>query len=59
MNRKANVAVIGAGGIANNVHLPSLSEIEEANVVAVCDLEERAKRLEKYSITVYTSMYKI
>jgi virulence factor len=62
MNRKANVAVIGAGGIANNVHLPSLSEIEEANVVAVCDLhEERAKKAaEKYSIpAVYTSMYKM
>ena len=32
--RKARVAIIGAGGIANGVHLPSLAEIENATLVA-------------------------
>lgn len=62
MNSKVNVAVIGAGGIANNVHLPSLAQIEEANLVAVCDLrEEKARKAaEKYGIpSVYTSMYEM
>lgn len=61
-NRKVNVAVIGAGGIANNVHLPSLTEIEEVNITAICDLrEEKAQRAaQKYSIPkVYTSMYEM
>jgi virulence factor len=62
MKKVVNVAVIGAGGIANNVHLPSLAQIEEANLVAVCDLHyEKAKRAaEKYNIpSVYTSMYEM
>ena len=36
--KKAKIAVIGAGGIANRVHLPSLSEIENCEVVAIADL---------------------
>ena len=37
-NKTAKVVVIGAGGIANSVHLPSLVEIEQANLAAICDL---------------------
>ncbi|MGI6538000.1 MAG: Gfo/Idh/MocA family protein [Caldicoprobacterales bacterium] len=62
MKKKVNVAVIGAGGIANNVHLPSLAQIEDANVAAICDLhEEKAKKAaEKFGIpSVYTSMYEM
>lgn len=41
------VAVIGAGGIARNVHLPSLSEISSCRVVAVCDLvADRARAMQ-------------
>ena len=36
--RKARIAVIGAGGIATNVHLPSLSEIENCEIVAIADM---------------------
>ncbi len=37
------VAVVGAGGIARSVHLPSLSEMEDVQLVAICDLiPERA-----------------
>ncbi|MCG9129308.1 Gfo/Idh/MocA family oxidoreductase [Candidatus Poribacteria bacterium] len=35
-----NIALIGAGGMANGVHYPSLSEFEDVNLVGICDLEE-------------------
>jgi virulence factor len=49
---RLNVGVIGAGGIARSVHLPSLSEIEGASVVAVCDLIESraAEQAERFGI---------
>lgn len=63
MSKKTvNVAIIGAGGIANGVHLPSLSEIEDANLVAVCDLriEKAQAAAEKYNIPgVYWNMYEM
>lgn len=31
------VAVIGAGGIARNIHLPALRQIPAANLIAICD----------------------
>jgi predicted dehydrogenase len=34
---KVKVAVIGAGGIANSIHLPGLAQIETARLVAICD----------------------
>ena len=41
---KVRVGVIGAGGMAHAVHLPSLDRIPEAQVVAICDLvPERAE----------------
>jgi predicted dehydrogenase len=41
---KIRVAVVGAGGIAKNAHLPSLADMEDVEIVAICDLiEERAK----------------
>lgn len=60
--KKVRVGVIGAGGIARGVHLPSLSEIPEAEVVAICDLRiEKAKEMaEKYNIpAVYFDMYEM
>jgi len=58
--RKLNVAVIGAGGIARSVHLPSLADIPSVNVVAICDLvEEKARTLaEKYSIPRVYTLYR-
>jgi predicted dehydrogenase len=55
--RGVNVAVIGAGGIARSVHLPSLAEMDDVRVVAVCDIiESRAReQAEKHHIPrVYT-----
>lgn len=37
---KVNIALIGAGGMANGVHYPSLADFDDVNLVALCDLEE-------------------
>ena len=58
MMKKAKIAVIGAGGIANSVHLPSLSEIENCEIVAIADLYrwKAEKAAEKYNIPrIYNS----
>jgi predicted dehydrogenase len=40
---KVRVGIIGCGGIANGKHLPSLSKVKQAEIVAFCDIvEERA-----------------
>lgn len=46
---KVKLALIGAGAMANEVHYPSLSEMKDVNMAAICDLipekaEETAKR---------------
>ena len=64
MAERVRVGIIGAGGIANGVHMPSLNEIPECEVVAICDLiEEKAKKLaDKYGVkktyTSYNEMFK-
>ena len=52
MPTKLRVGVIGCGGIAKQIHLPSLHDIEECEIVAVCDLiEERAvTQAQRFSI---------
>ena len=35
---KVRVGVIGTGNMANTVHLPSLAEMDDVQVVALCDL---------------------
>ena len=52
-NRKLKVGLIGAGGIANAVHLPAYSRMKDLfDVVAVCDIKkERAEKAsEQYGI---------
>lgn len=46
------VAVVGAGGIANSVHLPSLKEMPDVELVAICDLlpERAQQQAEKWGI---------
>ena len=34
------VAMIGAGGMANSVHYPSLASFEDVEFAGVCDLDE-------------------
>ncbi len=40
MNEKVRVALIGAGGMANRVHYPSLAEFDDVEMVGLCDLVE-------------------
>ena len=43
MERKVRIGNIGCGGIANGKHMPALKKIDEAEMVAFCDIiEERA-----------------
>lgn len=45
---EVRVGVIGAGGIARSVHLPSLAEMKDVKVAAICDLiADRAAALAK------------
>ena len=55
-----NVAVIGAGGIASSAHLPSLREMEDVHVVAICDIiESRASELaETFAIPRVYTLYR-
>lgn len=64
MSKKLKVAVIGCGGIANGKHLPSLSQVEQVELVAFCDIiEERAvKAAAEYGVEnakVYTDFRKL
>jgi len=51
-NKKVNVGIIGAGGIATNAHVPGYAKCPDAQLFAVCDVDEaRAKKLaEQYNI---------
>ncbi len=44
MEKKLKIAIIGAGGIATNAHMPSYQEMANVEIVAVCDSNmEKAK----------------
>lgn len=48
MERKVRVGIIGCGGIAGGKHLPSLSTVNEVEIVAFCDIEiEKATEMAK------------
>jgi virulence factor len=38
VDRKVRVAIVGAGGMANLVHYPSLAAMEDVHIVGICDL---------------------
>lgn len=37
--RKVRVAMIGAGGMANRVHYPSLASFDDVEIAAICDID--------------------
>jgi len=37
--RKVRIAMIGAGGMANTVHYPSLASFSDVEIAAICDLD--------------------
>lgn len=57
---KVNVALIGAGSMANSVHYPSLYEFDDVNIVGLCDLIESKlkKTAEKFEIDNTFTDYK-
>lgn len=60
--RKLRIGVIGAGGIARSVHLPSLKEISQVHIAAVCDcIAGKAQRLaEQFNIPAcYTDYFQM
>ncbi|MCS7145978.1 MAG: Gfo/Idh/MocA family oxidoreductase [Nitrososphaerota archaeon] len=50
--KKVRFGIIGAGGISNHFHIPELTKIEEAEVVAVADINRERARMtsERFSI---------
>ena len=45
MTKKLKVAIIGCGGIANGKHMPSLSRLDNVEMVAFSDIEiEKAEK---------------
>lgn len=57
---KIKIGFIGAGRAANAFHYPSLAEMEDVEIVSVCDLnQERLKKVaEKYNIKSTFTNYK-
>ena len=51
-------AVVGCGGIANSAHLPAVKRLDNADLVAVCDVvEERAKKAaQEYGGEAFTNL---
>lgn len=60
MNKKLKTGIIGAGGICEGIHLPSLNDIESCDPVWICDvIESRAERLaDTWCIPKHGSNYK-
>lgn len=62
MEKKLRIGIIGAGGICRRVHLPSLSEIDNCEIVALCDRNEHKSKplAEKYGIPkTYTNHHEM
>ncbi|MFW6438095.1 MAG: Gfo/Idh/MocA family protein [Armatimonadota bacterium] len=57
---EVKVAFIGAGGNARG-HMTRLSEVDDANIVAICDLSEDAAKsaTDEFGGTVYTDHHKM
>ncbi|NLJ30880.1 MAG: Gfo/Idh/MocA family oxidoreductase [Clostridiales bacterium] len=64
MDRKVKVGIIGCGGIANGKHMPSLSKLNDVEMVAFCDLipEKAEKAKNQYGTPdakVYTDYHEL
>ncbi len=59
MERDVRIGIVGCGGIANGKHMPSLQRVENAKMVAFCDIikeraEKAAKKYGEEGARVYT-----
>jgi predicted dehydrogenase len=57
VSKKVKVAIIGCGGIANGKHMPSLTKLENVEIVAFCDVI--VERAQKAAIDYGTSEAKV
>ena len=57
--RTVRVAMIGAGGMANSVHYPSLASFDDVEISAICELDEERlhETADKYGIAGRYSDY--
>ena len=57
---RVRVAMVGAGGMANTVHYPSLASFADVEMVAICDLDSARMNVtaDKYGIDRRYSDYK-
>lgn len=57
--RKLRIGVIGAGGIARGVHLPALNDIDNCELVWVCDLsvDKARAEAERWGVPAYGTCY--
>ena len=58
--KKVKVALIGAGGMANGVHYPSIAGFKDVDIVGICDLNEDKLKdtAEKFGIKKTFACYK-
>jgi virulence factor len=56
---KVKVGFIGAGGLSNHYHYPSLAEDERVQIAAICDLDEAKlnRTADKYGVSVRYTDY--
>jgi predicted dehydrogenase len=54
------IAMVGAGGMANNVHYPSLASFADVEIAAICDLDpvRLNATADKYSVTKRYANYR-
>lgn len=59
-NQKVQVAMIGAGGMANSVHYPSLASFDDVEIAAICELDENRLNTtaDKYGVEKRYSNYR-
>lgn len=59
MTKKIDVAIVGAGEVANTIHLPSWKNIPEADVKVLCDInmELASNTAEKWGIGKFTTEF--
>ena len=52
MKDRVRIAMVGAGGMANSVHYPSLASFDDVDIVGICDLdsERLTKTANQYGI---------
>lgn len=60
MADRVRAGLIGAGGMANSVHYPSLAEMPDVDLVALCDLmpDKLAKTADKFGIANTYASYR-